>query len=243
MRLYSSDYPKAEEIGHVIRGRLSHDIMIERQVMFEQDTDNRNFGHGKWLRTNTYSAKCTNVSVVGNVISIEYTRYRYLAGGARWYTDLRTFSFIIHPTVYLDSLEGIFNDPTAAFPSVQAAVRSYLMKVDLRRDEEVEPVRIDQDLVNRGTLDWKQFSSFIFSDEGLVIFFAPYAVGPYAYGHQRAIVNWRTIGPFVRYHILCALGRASERFTEFERKERERLLGLPSTSAELTGQQLFSALG
>jgi len=243
----SSDYPPAREIGHVIRGTLSHDIMLQRQVMFEQNSNHLNFGKSKYWRTNTYNAKCTGVYVVENVVSVEYTIYTFLGGAAHGYTYFRTFSFIIHPTVYLQSIEDIFTDPAAAFPSVQMAARSYLMNVDLRRDdEEGEPVRLEEGSVTSGTQNWQQFSSFIFTEDGIVILFPPYAVGPYSHGPQKAIVNWRTIRPFAKHHILCALGREFEHFDEKSEAEQRGMFRSPAVqqgssesppaSTESTGQ-------
>ncbi len=228
IRVYSRDYPQVEEIGHLIRGRLCHDIMAKRNVMFEQDSSLMNFGKGKYWRTNAYSAKCTNVSPVENVISIEYTVYVFNAGAVHGYPYFMTFSFVIHPTVYLEKLTDIFVDPKLAFRDLQAAIRTYLLDIDLRGGEdEKEPRRLGG--VESGTENWDQFSSFTFSEEGLTIYFAPYAVGSFADGPQRAIVKWRTIRPYVRNHILCALGREFEHFSEkseSEQKEMRKSLGV-----------------
>ena len=222
IRIYSSAHPQTEEIGHLIRGNLSRDIMAERQVMFEQRSDHINFGKSKYWRTNTYNAKCTTVPIVENVISIEYTIYTFLAGAAHGYTNFMTFSFIIHPTVYLGKLEKIFTDAAAAFPEVQKATRSSLLNIEMRRNGN-ETIRLEEDSVNSGTENWGQFYSFFFTEDGLVIDFAPYGVAPYSHGPQRATVKWRTIRPFVKHHILCALGREFEHFNEKSEAEQEEM--------------------
>jgi hypothetical protein len=73
------------------------------------------------------------VSLVENVISIEYTVYVFNAGAVHGYPYFMTFSFVIHPTVYLEKLTDIFVDPKLAFRDLQAAIRTYLLDIDLRR--------------------------------------------------------------------------------------------------------------
>ena len=119
VRIYSSEHPLVEEISHLIRGYLSYESMAERQVMFRQDSETINFGKGKFWRTNTYDATCTGISVVENVISIEYTIYTFRAGAAHGNTGFKTFVFIIHPTVYLEKIEHIFTAPDKALTVLQ----------------------------------------------------------------------------------------------------------------------------
>jgi hypothetical protein len=76
----SSEDSRVEEISYIIRGHLSQQLMKQREVMFQQHGEHINFGQSKFWRTNTCDATCAGVSVVQNVISIEYAVYAFFAG-------------------------------------------------------------------------------------------------------------------------------------------------------------------
>jgi hypothetical protein len=196
--------------------------MAQRQVMFEQDSKNLNFGKGKYWRTNTYDAQCTGLFVVENVISIEYAIYTFRAGAAHGYTGHKTYVFIIYPTVHIENVEDIFTDKEKALGVIQASTRSQLLGVDFGSDGK-EPIRLEEHWVIEGTLKWENFSAFSFTQDGLAVTFSPYQVAAYAFGPQRATVKWREIRPFVREHILCALGREFEHFDEKDDAEKKEI--------------------
>ncbi len=223
IQIYSSEHPRAEEISHVIRGYLSRDLMAVRQIMFRQDSNVLNFGKSKFWRTNTYDATCTGVSVVENVISIEYTIYTFGAGAAHGNTSFKTFSFIIDPTVYLEKIEDLFTVPDKALAILQQSTRSQLLNLELGARGE----KLEESWVHEGTSRWEDFSAFGFTEDGLVLTFAPYQVAAFALGPQRATVKWRAIRPLIKQHILCALGREFEHFNEKgEAEQREYLRSL-----------------
>lgn len=226
VRMWSSDYPHVEELSHLIRRYLSRDLMAQRQVMFEQKSEWLNFGQSKYWRQNSYEATCTRVSIVGNVVSIEYTIRTFKAGAAHGYTYFKTFAFICHPTVYLENIEDIFVNPSEAIVVLQENIRRELLKIELN-DDGMELVRLSEGSVIDGTSNFQDFSEFVFTDDGLMVLFAPYQVAAFAFGPQRATVKWRVLRPLVKQHILCALGRDFERFDEkddADKRETPQLL-------------------
>jgi hypothetical protein len=225
VRIYSSEHPRVEEITHIIRGYLSRELMVERQVMFQQEYADFNFGMSKFRRTNTYDATCSSISVVENVISVQYSIYTFHAGTALAHgcTSFRTFVFIIHPTIYLEKIEQLFTDPDKALAVLQQNIRSQLLNLEFDTGR-AEPDKLDEDWVQRGTSSWEDFSAFAFTQYGLVFTFAPYQVAAYVFGPQRAAVKWRAIRPLLKQHILCALGREFQHFDERNEAEQKEFL-------------------
>ena len=200
--------------------------MSQRHIMFEQDSTHINFGKSKFWRLNTYEATCTRISVVENIISIEYTIYTFNAGAAHPYTYFKTFVFIIHPTIYLERIEHLFIDPDLAISILQQNIRSELLRLEFYSDGK-ESVKLEESWVNKGTSSWENLSEFAFTEDGLIFLFAPYHVAAYAFGPQRVTVKWRALRPLLKQHILCALGREFEHFDEkdeVEQREFSQLL-------------------
>jgi hypothetical protein len=212
VRFYS-EHPHVGEITHIIRGYLARHLMSERKVMFHQESDRLNFGRGEFWRTNTYEATCTGISIVENVISIEYAIHTFLAGAAHGYTASKTFVFIIHPTVYLERIEDVFDDPEKALPILQREARSLLLSLELGSERD-DPIRLDRESVEEGTAKWQHFATFAFVEDGLSLTFSPYQVAPFAFGSHRVVMKWKAIRPLMKQYILSALGREFEHMSE-----------------------------
>jgi len=84
------------------------------------------------------------------------------------------------------TLSDIFADLPTALTAIAPMVRDALKKemIDMYAE----------DMVADGTLPVaKNYEDFILNDEGVVFFFAPYQVGPYAAGQQVVTIPWSKI--------------------------------------------------
>jgi hypothetical protein len=197
LRFSSSDYPKVSEITDVVCGTLTSEVMNMRLVMLEPPVGDFNFGQQKWRRINTYEARCGKPIIVEKVISLQYNIDTYNAGGAHPCLMYKTFCYLIEPLMPIKSLEQIFTEPDRAFSEIQRLVRKQLL--DPKTDAADE--RFSLEWVQRGTESWKDFSSFVFDETGIVILFAPYRVDCYAAGPKSTNVEYSRIVPLINLFI------------------------------------------
>lgn len=188
LQFSSDEYPNISEIGDLVKGEVTKLVMRQRDAMLEQTPDFRNFGQVKFWRTNTLDIAFDQPSIVGRVVSLQCEIYRMNGGAAHPYSYPRTFSFLLHPLFFIESLGDIFSDQEAGFEFLQNRARS-----DLLSPREKDYAELDQEWVERGTSDWNDFKSFVFKRDGIALLFAPYHVGCYASGPQSCFVPFLEI--------------------------------------------------
>lgn len=200
----SSDYPKISEITDVVRGILTSEVMSERLVMLNIPSEylNFNFGQEKWRRINTYEARCGKPIIVGKVINLQYNIYTYGAGGAHPCLMYKTFCYLIEPVVPIKSLEQIFTKSERAFSEIQTLVRRQLL------EHKIGDELVEAEWVLNGTTSWKDFSSFVFDETGIVVLFHPYQVAAHAAGSLSAKLEYfKNCTP----HAICLCKRFGHR--------------------------------
>lgn len=205
INLQSERYPSINEIGDFIRGDLLKSLFSCRSTKLEQQPDFYNYGQEKYRRTNTYDAHCTEPSVKGKVLTIQYSIHWYGAGAAHPNMYFQTYSFVIEPLIYIPSLEDVFFDKTNALINIQNYVRDQLKKVQIGDPNQGQRYNLDPDQVNDGTQEWNDFSAFILGEEQIEFLFAPYQVAAHACGAQFADVPYSLLIPFMKSEYLSAL--------------------------------------
>ena len=201
----SNEYSNIGEITEYIQANLLQGLFSYRSVKLEQDVERFNYGQDTYRRTDTYDAHCEEPNIIGKVLSVAYTIDWYGAGAAHPNHHFETYNFLLEPVVLIDSLERIFKDSDAAFPTVQKIVRDELYKVKLGGDENDEPWELDRDGIDGGTQEWKDFASFIFKPDAIRVLFAPYHVAAYACGPQFADVPYAEIFTLMKDAYVSAL--------------------------------------
>ena len=192
----SPAYPNVAEIGAFIQGDILRGLFENRTTKLEQDLERFNYGQDSFGRTNTYDAHCGEPTIVGKMITISYGIDWYGAGAAHPNYHFQTYSFLLDPVILIDSLEKIFKDGDSAFLVIRDLVRQQLYEVAFDGEDGDEPWKLDKEWIDRGTEEWKDFSSFVFKEESVEFLFAPYHVAAYACGPQVAEI------PYTEFWIL-----------------------------------------
>lgn len=187
-------YPKISEATDVIRGWLTAQAMEERELKLGTEQNGLNFGEPRWRRTYTWDAFYSEPKIRGRVLSVLYSISTY-SGGAHGNHGFKTFVFTLDPVTHVASLEKIFTDPDAALAIIRGDVRTQLL---INED-------LEKGWVEGGTEDWKCFSNFVFNDDGIELFFAPYEVAAYAFGPQSACVKYDKIAHLFSAYFASAL--------------------------------------
>ena len=205
LEFHSYLYPNATEIGDYLKRMLLTSLFEHRADKFKPSPDSFNYGQDRFSRTHTYDAHCTEPVIVGKVVSIQYSIHWYGARAAHPNQHFQTYSFLLEPLILIESLSDIFREPDVALVLIQALVRDQLY--ELRFGDGVDDeAKLDPEMINDGTQEWKDFSSFVFRPEGVRILFAPYQVAPYAVGPQSAEIPYEKIKALMHAEYLSALG-------------------------------------
>ncbi|HBA5758620.1 TPA: DUF3298 domain-containing protein, partial [Escherichia coli] len=89
----------------------------------------------------------------------------------------------------INSLEEIFINPEKSLLKLQEKLTQSLITT-------IYEGEISDDLMiwlKNGIRDWESLNNFIFQDDGLTIYFSPYAVAGYAYGPQEVKIPYDEI--------------------------------------------------
>jgi hypothetical protein len=205
IKLQSNKYPALNEAGEYIQGQLLKNLFSCRSTKLDQSPDIFNYGQEKYRRTNTYDAHCSEPSVKGRVLTIQYAIHWYGAGAAHPNMHFRTYSFVMEPLILIESLEQIFTNPPEALLKLQSCVRNELKNTKLGGPEEDHMFYLDAAQVDSGTRDWNAFDSFIFNEDCIEFLFAPYQVAAYVCGPQFAEVPYAELIEFIRPEYQSAL--------------------------------------
>lgn len=206
-RFTSEQNPQAHEITDVIRGWVAAEAMAQRDVKFWQSSDHYSFGQDLFFRMNTWEASCNMPIVHGGVVSMSFEVWTMGAGAAHPNMFFKTFAFTLSPVTQITSLQSIFAAPDEALRTIQECVRRQLLYENERfTDEDGPPPLLNEEWVKTGTASWDELANFVFSPDGINLFFAPYQVGPYAFGPQFAKVEYKMLAKLMHRHHAFALG-------------------------------------
>ena len=201
----SDQYPNISEIGEYIRGILLKNLFQHRKDKFTQMPDLFNYGQNKFWRTSTYRALYKDPIIVGKVISIQYDIDWYGAGAVHPNYHFLTFSFLLEPLTQIQSLEEIFREPKMALRGVRNYIREQLYNFRVGDNSQDEFANLDPDQIDKGTMDYDDFSAFVFRPNGVEILFAPYQVAAYVYGPQSVEIPYEEIASLIKNEYLNAL--------------------------------------
>lgn len=203
IEVQSNKYNNINEIGAYIKGDLLKSLFSARSNKLDQASEIYNYGQDKFRRTNTFDAHCSEPSIAGKTLTVQYAIHWYGAGAAHGNLDFVTYSFVMDPLCQIAKLSAIFKSEEKAFSVIQKFVRRALKNIRLGENNEYD---LDPKWVDRGTEAWSDFSSFIPKEEGIEFLFAPYHVAAYACGPQFALVPYREFIEHMRTEYICAFG-------------------------------------
>lgn len=203
IEVQSSKYINVNEIGAYIKGDLLKSLFSARANKLGQMPELYNYGQDKYRRTNTFDAHCSEPSIVGKMLTIQYAVHWYGAGAAHDNMHFATYSFLMEPLCHIPELSAIFKVPGEALSCLQKSVRDSLKNERLGENNEYS---LDPEWVDSGTDSWSDFSNFIPKEEGIEFLFAPYHVAAFACGPQFALVPYRELVEYMRPEYICAFG-------------------------------------
>jgi len=205
LELRSDRYKNIGEIGDYLKGVFLESLFRHRSQKFDQSPDFFNYAQEPYSRTNTYDAHCRGPVIKGRILTVQYAIHWYGAGAIHPNHHFQTYSFLLDPLTLIAPLQGVFVDETVALPIIQAEARRQLVEALARNHASDGEPSVNTDWVNRGTVTWDDFNSFVFGPEGLELLFAPYHVASYADGSQLAVITYDTLKPFLRSEYIIGL--------------------------------------
>lgn len=200
LRITSTEFPEVSKISDILRGRAAEQLLQERRLKFSQSPDIFNFGQDKYRRQNSTEAHCREPIITGRVLSLIYDISWYGAGAAHPNHGFATYNFVTDPLMRISRLEEIFDHSENAISVIQTKVRQALMQ-----PLDDDGTKLDERDVINGTSKWEDFQSFAFTNEGILVLFDPYHVGPYAYGSHSALVLYREVVKLFQREFVSAL--------------------------------------
>ena len=203
LNLSSSKYAEISGVSDYLRGKLVAMLMEQRQVKFFQTPNNYNFGQDRYLRSHTLDAHCSDPTIAGRVLTVQYAIYTFSLG-AHGYTSFITESFTLDPVTRVSSIKSIFHDPEGALTVIRNSVRASLLTAASETNSN-EPPCGDREWVHRGTEDWDAYSCSIYEKHGIEFIFPQYQVDSYAAGVKRAVVKYEEFRQFIEPSFLSAL--------------------------------------
>lgn len=204
---FTSDrYANVSQIGEYLRGVFLKSLFTHRADKLAQSPDHFNYGQDKYRRTNTYDAHCSEPSIKGKVLTVQYAVHWYGAGAAHPNYHFETFCFVLEPLTLISSLQSFFVEPNNALAVIQEEVRAQLHAVQLEVTADDEGATLECDWIERGTKEWSDFGAFVFGQDKLDLLFAPYQVATYACGAQFAEIPFARLATLIRPEFRSALG-------------------------------------
>lgn len=200
----SSTYANVAEIGDFLKGQFLPELFAHRRSrihqtpeFYENDSDEERF-----RRTSTYDAQCGDPVIKGKVLTLPFSVYWYGAGAAHPNLHFQMYSFLLDPLTLID-VGRLFEHSSDALSTLQTDIRAQLSReVELAEDEWIT---LDHTWIEDGTKDWDHLSAFVLGADGIEFLFAPYQVGPYAYGAHSARVAYADVEAFMRPEFRAAL--------------------------------------
>lgn len=186
----SEDFSNVDEISQLINAHLSLDFMQYRETLLEQDSINFNYGMPLFRRINSIEKNCSNVSIVGRVLSVQYGNYYMGAHAVHGNVYFETFNFILDFPVHIRELKSIFSNEQSA----QKKIQDYVVSQIIGNVYEGEIDDKTREKLIEDTSDWYNFDNFTFEQEGIRLFFAPYVLAAYAYGPQIIDIPYTLLG-------------------------------------------------
>lgn len=184
-----------------MRGDATSQLLFGRRVKFEQSPAYYNFGQDRFIRQNSYEVSCQPPIIIRRVLSIVQEIYSWSAGAAHPNHGFSTMNFILDPLVKFGQLQDIFIEQESSFNLVQDLVRASLLS-----GRHGDGKSLEENWVFDGTSEWESFFSYVFTNEGLMIMFGPYQVGPYAAGSHTVVIPYGDIGKLMKAEVAAALG-------------------------------------
>lgn len=138
----------------------------------------------------------------GKFMSVQGSASYFYAGAAHGGMNFITGAYLLEPFLRVQNLQFAFND--GALASFQEIARGALVKeaCDARS---IEPESFDMDWLQTGTKEWRDFETFTFEEKSLRLYFAPYAVAPYAMGPLVADIPYTDVQRLLRAQFAAAL--------------------------------------
>lgn len=211
-KLRSNEYDNLHEINDVIHAHFLSVAMDFRKIKFSQAPEEFSFGQRKQWRTSTIDVEGSDPHIKGKILSLSFAVYTDHPGAVHGYGYHRTFCFILDPLIMIKSLRDIFITPDAAFHVLQTEIRRILLLGEQETRDDLDPEQkgsgsaLDGEWVDRGTENWESFENFVFTEDGITIFFPPYQVGPYAAGIHLATVKYNIIEELLHKYVRDSIG-------------------------------------
>lgn len=207
--LLSSDkFENILEVSKIIETEFLNNIHDYRWLKIGQNPDSFSWLEDYYQRTNTFEAHYDSIYTNNRILSIKYFVYWYGAGAAHPNHHFETFNFILNPLIKIGSIQSIFKDPEKCFEGIINLVRNALLNIP--DEDENDPVNgkkllDDENWVINGTSDWNSLKAFVFSKEGIEIYFPPYQVGAYVLGSHQITLPYNQIKEFLDKNFKIAL--------------------------------------
>jgi hypothetical protein len=203
IELSSIRFKNIHEINQYTQATIQDTVRTLRECKLEQDSESYNFAQDYFLRTNTMDARCSHPTAKGKMLSLQYIIGSYGAGAAHPNFYYKTFVYLLEPLTRIQSLDYLFSEPADALALIQTHVRLQLARTLGNDDDETA---INEEWLNEGTQTWANLENVSFTDSGLEVSFAPYAVAPYVMGSPSATIDYEVIFKLLKPTFRSAFG-------------------------------------
>jgi len=205
----SAAFPRAADIGEYINGKIIGDLFAMRldvlSAQSPQACSNIKTAipeKGESACQYQISEILKDVHSIGSLLSVHYNTASATAGTA--YSDIaeKTYNFSLSPLFRIDTLPDIFADSDTALTLMQEYIRAGLSG---QKDAAGKPAA-NQDIIEQATADWTLFDNFVFSKDGIAVYFAPGIVADAALGERMVTVPYALVENYFTPFYRAALG-------------------------------------
>jgi hypothetical protein len=169
----STVYRDIIHINRILEGTIS-DLLLQERLGILGSTPR---SLPSYIDPNTskdlFNAHCSEPSIVGHIMSIQYTNWSFPVGAAHPNHYFMTFAFLLEPLAKIESLSLIFGDPNQSFLILQSYVRNQLYDRFGILNSNQSGSDLARRWIDEGTASWNSLSQFKFVDEGIEILFPP----------------------------------------------------------------------
>ncbi len=202
INISSSKYNNIGDISDIIKGELKKALLSHRENKLNQSGEYYSYINEKYTRINTYEAICSEPKIIGRIVSIMYSVHWYGAGAAHPNHHFEAYNFILDPLVMVVQPQSIFKNQDDALAIIQQDSRLGITEDVTQRGGSLD---INDEWLVSGTQKWESFSTFTFSETGLVFHFMPYTVGPYAIGSFNIEIKYERLVEHMNIEYVNAL--------------------------------------
>lgn len=211
------EYPQIEifgsnlfdEVNSIIGGKIISMVQHARQEgKAALDDEEFRESFSSYNSTNDLYINYQIEHVSLNLLSIQFTISTYSAGAAHPLHGILTFNFELKPTIQLDFTD-IFNTETNYLETVSAfCVKNLIDQLDSEEDfsysENPKEFRESaiQWIKEGAAPEINKLNKFCINENGLVVLFDDYAVGPYSWGHRRVEIPYSYLNQFIVNKII-----------------------------------------